>query len=187
MAKNITVAGASYTGVPAVKLPVTGGGTATFYDCVGSETKTQNGTYDVTGLAQLVVNVAGGGGGLPTGIAAIDFGDVVVETAFSTTRKTYSHKLGATPDFVFVFATANVATTYSELWAMRGSFLNYRDGYNCFVGYHGNSTTTVTVLNSGSTTYGVSGFTDTTFQMSSHSSSYYWRAGTYKYIAIKFA
>lgn len=29
----------------------------------GSETKTQNGTYDVTNLAQIVVNVSGGGGG----------------------------------------------------------------------------------------------------------------------------
>ncbi|MBP5475032.1 MAG: hypothetical protein J6X83_02070, partial [Methanomicrobium sp.] len=31
----------------------------------GSETKTQNGTYDVTNLAELVVNVSGGGGGTP--------------------------------------------------------------------------------------------------------------------------
>ena len=30
----------------------------------GSETKTANGTYDVTNLAQLVVNVSGGGGGM---------------------------------------------------------------------------------------------------------------------------
>ena len=29
----------------------------------GSETKTENGTYDVTNLAQLVVNISGGGGG----------------------------------------------------------------------------------------------------------------------------
>lgn len=32
MAQNVTVAGASYSGVPAVNLPKTGGGTATFYD-----------------------------------------------------------------------------------------------------------------------------------------------------------
>lgn len=32
MAKNITLMGANYTDVPAVKLPQTGGGTATFYD-----------------------------------------------------------------------------------------------------------------------------------------------------------
>lgn len=32
MAQNITLMGASYTGVPAVTLPKTGGGTATFVD-----------------------------------------------------------------------------------------------------------------------------------------------------------
>lgn len=32
MAQNVTVAGASYENVPAVNLPKTGGGTATFYD-----------------------------------------------------------------------------------------------------------------------------------------------------------
>ena len=32
MAKNITLLGASYSAVPAVQLPQTGGGTATFID-----------------------------------------------------------------------------------------------------------------------------------------------------------
>lgn len=62
MAKNITLMGASYSDVPAVTLPQTGGGTATFYDASGSQTINTNGTYDVTTLAQAVVNVAGGGG-----------------------------------------------------------------------------------------------------------------------------
>ena len=35
MAKNITIAGASYTGVPAVNLQQTGGGTAKFVDTSG--------------------------------------------------------------------------------------------------------------------------------------------------------
>lgn len=35
MAKNITIAGASYTGVPAVNLQITGGGTAKFVDTSG--------------------------------------------------------------------------------------------------------------------------------------------------------
>lgn len=61
MAQNITLLGASYTDVPAVQLPKTGGGTATFYDDTGSQTFTANGTYDVTGLAEAVVNVSGGG------------------------------------------------------------------------------------------------------------------------------
>lgn len=62
MAKNITLLGASYSDVPAVQLPRTEGGTATFYDASETETITQNGTYDVTYDASVVVNVSGGGG-----------------------------------------------------------------------------------------------------------------------------
>lgn len=59
---NITLLGATYSGVSGVTLPKQGGGTATFPWVEGSDTKTQNGTYDVTNLAQIVVNVSGGGG-----------------------------------------------------------------------------------------------------------------------------
>ena len=63
MAKpNISLLGATYSGVAGVTLPQQGGGTATFPWVEGSETKTENGTYDVTNLAELVVNVSGGGG-----------------------------------------------------------------------------------------------------------------------------
>jgi len=59
---NISLLGATYSGVAGVTLPKSGGGTATFPWVEGSETKTANGTYDVTNLAELVVNVSGGGG-----------------------------------------------------------------------------------------------------------------------------
>ena len=59
---DISLLGATYSGVTGVTLPKSGGGTATFPWVEGSETKTQNGTYDVTNLAELVVNVSGGGG-----------------------------------------------------------------------------------------------------------------------------
>lgn len=61
-APNISLLGATYSGVKGVTLPKSGGGTATFPWVEGSETKTQNGTYNVTNLAELVVNVSGGGG-----------------------------------------------------------------------------------------------------------------------------
>ena len=61
-APNISLLNATYSGVTGVQLPKQGGGTATFPWVEGSETKTQNGTYDVTNLAELVVNVSGGGG-----------------------------------------------------------------------------------------------------------------------------
>lgn len=59
---NISLLGATYSGVSGVELPKQGGGTASFPWVEGSETKTQNGTYDVTTLAEVVVNVSGGGG-----------------------------------------------------------------------------------------------------------------------------
>lgn len=61
-APNISLMNATYSAVAGVTLPKSGGGTATFPWVEGSETKTQNGTYDVTNLAELVVNVSGGGG-----------------------------------------------------------------------------------------------------------------------------
>lgn len=57
MAKNVTIAGASYSGVPAIDVPQTGGGSARFYDCVGSRTITENKTEDVTGLASVTVAI----------------------------------------------------------------------------------------------------------------------------------
>lgn len=57
MAKNVTLLGASYSDVPAVDLPQTGGGTARFIDPVGSQTYSANGTYDVTSLASAVVAI----------------------------------------------------------------------------------------------------------------------------------
>lgn len=62
MAQNITIMGASYSDVPAVTLPKTGGGTATFYDDSDTATYTANGTYDTTGVGSVTVNVSGGGG-----------------------------------------------------------------------------------------------------------------------------
>lgn len=61
-APNISLMNAIYSAVSGVTLPKSGGGTATFPWVEGSETKTQNGTYDVTNLAEVVVNVSGGGG-----------------------------------------------------------------------------------------------------------------------------
>ena len=70
MAKpNISLLGATYSGVAGVTLPKSGGGTATFPWVEGSETKTENGTYDVTNLAELIVNVSGGGGVTVTDVA----------------------------------------------------------------------------------------------------------------------
>lgn len=56
---NISLMGAIYSDVPAVDLPKSGGGTARFHEVSGSQSITANGTYDVTTVAEAVVNVAG--------------------------------------------------------------------------------------------------------------------------------
>lgn len=151
----------------------------------GSQTITENGTIDVTKLAQVIVNVASSGGGLPSGLSKLDFGTITISSAFTTTRQTFNHNLGVVPDLLMVWTDTNIATTYSMLFALRG--WGWRSSaYTCHILYHGNSTTTVSYTNSNSSSYGVSNMTATTFQLASNSSSNYWRAGTYKYMAIKF-
>lgn len=58
---SISLLGATYADVSGVTLPKDGGGTATFPWVEGSQTATENGTYDVTGLAEMVVDVSAGG------------------------------------------------------------------------------------------------------------------------------
>lgn len=150
----------------------------------GSQTITENGTIDVTKLAQVIVNVASSGG-LPSGLSKLDFGTITISTAFTTSRQTFNHNLGVVPDLLMVWTDTNIATTYSMLFALRG--WGWRSSaYTCHILYHGNSTTNVSYTNSNSSSYGVSNMTATTFQLASNSSSNYWRAGTYKYMAIKF-
>lgn len=54
MAQNITIMGASYSDVPAVDLPKTGGGTARFYDAIDGdnlEYGLTDGTLPIVGVA----------------------------------------------------------------------------------------------------------------------------------------
>lgn len=139
-------------------------------------------------MAAAILSIQSGGSSLPNGIAAIDYGEITVSSAFTTSRQTFSHKLGVVPDLMIVYSPANIATTYSMLAAIRGNMFGWRtSAYNSHMAYHGNSTSTVSWTNSNSTTYGISNMTASSFQLASSSSSYYWRAGTYKYIAIKFS
>lgn len=130
---NITLLGATYSGVSGVTLPKQGGGTATFPWVEGSETKTANGTYDVTSLAEIVVNVSGGGGsGIGTLLATLSMGAIstsstqaadtgksisvsginsydalIVETSVDTVT---NNRHTATVGFIFLTASSTVGT-----------------------------------------------------------------------------
>ena len=56
MAQNVTIAGASYTGVPAINVPKTGGGTAVFLD--GSDMVLTVNIASFNSLPQTVSNAA---------------------------------------------------------------------------------------------------------------------------------
>lgn len=58
MAQNVTIAGASYSDVPAINVPKTGGGTATFVDPTGNKELTQQTGTDVSTNATASVRSA---------------------------------------------------------------------------------------------------------------------------------
>lgn len=91
MARDISLLGAVYSAVPAVTLPTVGGGTATFYDDVGTKTieVTENGTVteDVTYYADVEVDV-----NVPNSYSASDEGKVVEQGELvSQSSATYTY------------------------------------------------------------------------------------------------
>lgn len=88
MAQNVTIAGATFNSVPSIVLPTSSGGSATFYDCAGSKSITENGTgIDVKGYATVDVNVSSGGGGI-AGVTELYSNDAVAITYTSTSAGT---------------------------------------------------------------------------------------------------
>ena len=76
MAQNITLLGASYSDVPAVELPKTGGGTATFTDVTdttAAAADVASGKYFYTAAGVLTEGTASGGGG--AGVVVTDTTD----------------------------------------------------------------------------------------------------------------
>ena len=81
MAQNITLMGASYSAVPAVNLPKTGGGTATFTDVTdttasAADVATGKYFYTAAGVRTAGTNSGGGGGGGPELLATQSLGTI---------------------------------------------------------------------------------------------------------------
>lgn len=116
MAKpNISLLGATYSGVAGVTLPKSGGGTATFPWVEGSETKTANGTYDVTNLAELVVNVSGGGGS-SMNVQVAQSTTRVASTSYTKTATLTCSKTGKYDVYWDCFRSSTSGTSGSQLY-----------------------------------------------------------------------
>lgn len=87
----------------------------------GSETKTANGTYDVTNLAELVVNVSGGG--------EVNIGTKTMTNAYATDTSIQFTDLEGEPKAFFVRCTTSLSRSSS-----------YRHYYVATVEYNGTST-----------------------------------------------
>lgn len=128
-------------------------------------------------------------GGLPDGISAIKFGThtVASDTAYGT-GVTINHNLGVIPDLFLIYPITNTSVTYSELFMARGPEIMYRgSSYHTLTSYRGNSSSSASATFVNSSKGGIYQLTATTATISGHQSSYYVRAGQYKYIAIKFS
>lgn len=201
-APNISLMNATYSAVSGVTLPKSGGGTATFPWVEGSETKTQNGTYDVTTLAQLVVNVAGGGGGgltyeTGTYTPSEDIARPTIQWANTHSEAPILVAMSDVGEASSPSANSNVLFVYFDPYKIFGAGYPYSTTSRYAVAYYSYRTTnntssaaTLITHNSDSTTASDKAYTrywasPTDFHPYSNSTSRYWRGGrTYKWIAV---
>ena len=138
MAKNITWLDKAYTDVPFVALPQTGGGNAIFYDDTGSQTITENGTYDVTGIAEAVVNVSGGGGSTKNvqGYMGMDYARA---SSYTATDVTLTVAKTGTYDISWMgFRNTTSGTSGSQLYINGAA---YGSAHTSFTSNYGQSVT----------------------------------------------
>ena len=198
---NITLLGATYSGVKGVTLPKQGGGSATFPWVEGSQTTTSNGAIDVTNLAELIVNVAGGGGsGLvyesgtytPTADAkraTISFSGSHSTLPILVMMSDTSELSTITNNSNLLFAVANPYTAFGQGYPYSTSAQRYALAFYAYKGTGNPTITGVQISNtssaSTSTSYMGYWLTTSAFYPSSNADSRYWRTNhTYKWIAV---
>ena len=106
MSKNITLLGANYSAVPAVSLPQTGGGTATFYDVsdtTAAASDVASGKYFYTASGVKTQGTSSGGGGSSMNFQCSNSQARVATTSYSDSGVTL---------------TVAVSGTYNIYWTM---------------------------------------------------------------------
>ena len=133
MAQNITLLGASYSDVPAVTLPKTGGGTASFTDVsdtTAAASDVASGKYFYTASGVRTQGTSSGGGG----------SSMNVQVAQSTTRATSSTYTS------LISLTCSTAGTYDIYWSCFRSSTSGTSGSQLYIGSsaYGSANTTFT-------------------------------------------
>jgi hypothetical protein len=127
-APTISLWGATISDARGLEVPKSGGGTATFPWVEGSQTVTQNDTYNVTNLAQLVVNVSGGGS---SPLTLIDERTVAVSTTSTTAAAvvTISNSALSTKDkIIWVHIRDTNGKRAGYFYGNDTFFINYQKG-----------------------------------------------------------
>lgn len=122
MAQNITLLGASYSDVPAVDLPKTGGGTARFTDVTDTTATASDvavGTYFYTAAGVRTEGTSTGGGGVGAiyqdaqGYIVVDDGAPFSQTKYITANGTYNVAGYGTADVSIPSGSATAPATIS--------------------------------------------------------------------------
>lgn len=128
MAQNITLLGASYSAVPAVTLPKTGGGTARFDDCsvvTAVASDVAQGKVFVAADGTVTTGTASGGGGSSKNIQCYLGYDTVQTTSYTATDVTLTVAKTGTYNISWSgWRNTNSGTNGSQLYvngASRGS------------------------------------------------------------------
>lgn len=191
MAQDITLLGASYQAVPAVTLPKTGGGTASFTDVTDTTAAAADvatGKYFYTAAGVRTEGTSSGGGGSGQSVT----GSVTLDTSANTLSFVCSFK----PDIVSVYrdditkVIAEACTLDFSLWVGRLLLVRNRAA-------NGSATTwsNLAVLNQGQanialdttiSNYFMVTYSNGTVTVQTRSNNQFTSLDTYNYIAVKY-
>lgn len=130
MSQNITLMGASYSDVPAVTLPKTGGGTASFFDVTdttAAAADVASGKYFYTAAGVLTQGTASGGGG--SSWTKIATSENSVSTTSTSAASAFTISLGSqyyTKDkIIWVHIRDNAGKREGYFYGSDAFFINY--------------------------------------------------------------
>lgn len=170
----------------------------------GSETKTANGTYDVTNLAQLIVNVSGGGG------LVYETGTYTPTSDVTSATVSFANTHSTLPAIVVMAEASNSLSSWTNYSLFEWNYINTGDLFggayprsSAYLGYgrvdtiRKSNTSSLSASNANTLQYPSSATQDdsatyprywvtaSSFKAYASNNSYYWRSGrTYKWIAV---